>query len=105
MKLHLLISGGALVAAIVISASNGSVYGSVPSAKTVTNDAALAARLTEIRIPVERDPDFDSDIARLAALEPKYQESLPSLTRQFGPHARLNQALQRQAKQKYVKRK
>lgn len=68
--------------------------GSVPSPGRVTDDTAISQSLSEIRVSPERELNFDSDIARLSALEGRYRESLPSLAshpRLRGPIHRINQ--------------
>lgn len=49
---------------------------SVPS--RVTDDTALYQNLSEIRVAKAANPNFDSDIARLSALESRYREKLQS---------------------------
>lgn len=71
--------------------------GSVPSRGRVTDDTALYQRLSEIREPKQGRIDFDGEIARLDAMEQRYQERLPSLKN----HPRLKGPLARVAQQPY----
>jgi hypothetical protein len=61
---------------------------SVPSRGRVTDDTAIYQNLSEIRVARERELNVDSDIARLSALEGRFKEKLPSLSR---PIKRVNQ--------------
>lgn len=78
---------GALLATLSIA------LGSVPKSEQVTNDTALYQELSELRVRKEPAPNFDSEIARLSALEGRYQERLPDLAshpRLAGPMKRLS---------------
>lgn len=56
--------------------------GAVPTSRSVvTDDTALYQKLSEIKVAREGRPNFDADIARLAAIEPAYREKLPALSR------------------------
>jgi hypothetical protein len=71
---------------------------SVPSTKSrITDDTAIYQRLSEIRVRKEAKIDFDADINRLARLEGRYQEKLPSLSQ----HPRLKAPLKRVSQEKY----
>lgn len=56
-------------------------FGSVPKLGTITDDTALYQDLSEIRAQKQRDLNFDSEIARLSAMEGRYAEQLPALSR------------------------
>jgi hypothetical protein len=73
--------------------------GSVPSTTPmhVTDDTAIYQRLSEIKVPREARPNFDSDVERLSDLEPRYRENLPSVIRD----PRLAGPMKRIAKQGY----
>jgi hypothetical protein len=70
-------------------------FGGVPS--RVTNDTALYQHLSEIKLPKQANPDFDSDIGRLSKVETRYNENLPSLAR----HPRLQAPMKRISQMKY----
>jgi hypothetical protein len=55
-------------------------YASVNS-NVITNDTEIYDRLHEIRVQKRADLDFQTDAARLVAMEPAYRENL-KLTRQ-----------------------
>lgn len=67
--------------------------GAVPSPGKITDDTAIYQNLSEIRVAKQRDLNFDSDIARLASLERRYQENLPAAghPRVRGPVQRIGQ--------------
>ncbi len=52
---------------------------SVPSRGQITDDTVLYQNLSELNVRKQVKIDFDSDIHRLSQLEPRYQETLPSL--------------------------
>jgi hypothetical protein len=63
----------------------------------VTDDTALYQRLSEIKAKRQERPNFDGDIDRLAGLEPRYRENLPSLAR----NPRLQGPMKRISTQQY----
>lgn len=69
--------------------------GSVPGRGRVTDDTVIYENLSEIRVPKQGDLNFDTDIARLASIEGRYRENLPTLR---APH---QAAMKRIAEQKY----
>lgn len=56
--------------------------GAVRNRGLVTDDTAIYQRLSEIRVPKQGKIDADPEISRLAMLEKRYQEKLPSLKHQ-----------------------
>lgn len=64
---------------------------SVPTRGRVTDDTAIYQNLSEIRVARERELNFDSDIARLSALEGRYRERLPLAGALSGPMKRISQ--------------
>lgn len=63
---------GAAIGLIMLSIA----LASVPRGSRITDDTALYQRVSEIRVPPEKAPNFDSDIARLSQAEPRYRERL-----------------------------
>jgi hypothetical protein len=60
----------------------------------ITDDRQLYKRLSETRVQPAQELAFDSDIAKLEALEPKYNERLSA-------HPRLKNSIQRITHMKY----
>lgn len=86
--------GGLVIGLTALSITRASV----PSVRNrITDDTAIYQRLSEIRVRKEAKIDFDADINRLAQLEGRYQEKLPSLSQ----HPRLKAPLKRVANEKY----
>lgn len=79
---------GALLGVTMLSIA----LASVPRKGMVTDDTAMYQKLSEIHVAKEASPNFDSDIARLSALEPRYQERLPLAKQQriAGPMNRIS---------------
>jgi hypothetical protein len=72
--------------------------GAVPKKGAITDDTALYQNLSEIRLPKEKKPSFEGDIARLSALEAHYRErNLPILAR----HPELKGPVERVQKRPY----
>lgn len=75
-------------------------FGAVPSKvvpSTVTDDTALYQNLSEIRVKRESAQHYDADINRLASMESRYRENLPTLAES----AKLKGAMQRVSQMKY----
>lgn len=62
----------------------------VPKNMKITDDTALYEQLSEIRVNKAGDPSFDGDLQRLASLEGRYRENLPS-ARLAAPIKRISQ--------------
>ncbi|MBI4924604.1 MAG: hypothetical protein HY843_01655 [Bdellovibrio sp.] len=84
---------GALIGILTVAFA----LGSVPQGSIITNDTVLYQNLSEIQVRRELEPNFDTDLSRLAHIEDRYQEKLPSLK----DHPRLREPLKRVSKQKY----
>lgn len=80
---------GAVIGLVMLSIA----LASVPRGSRITDDTALYQRVSEIRVPPEKIPDFDADIARLSKVEPRYRERLAPAKdpRLAGPLRRLSQ--------------
>jgi hypothetical protein len=50
---------------------------SVPNRSRITDDTAIYQKLSEIKVPRESSPNFDSDIQHLSSLETRYREKPP----------------------------
>lgn len=61
----------------------------------------IGTGLSEIRVAKELEPSFDSDVARLAQLESRYQERLPELRNVRRGKSRLGAPMKRVTQQKY----
>jgi hypothetical protein len=86
--------GGLLIGLTALSITRASV----PSTKNrITDDTAIYQRLSEIRVRKEAQIDFDADINRLARLEGRYREKLPSLSQP----SRVQAPLKRVANERY----
>ena len=82
MKMSKSILGGAFACVGVLSLVVSSLASaSVPTQGRITDDTAIYQNLSEIRAHREHDLNVDSDIARLSALEGRYKEKLPALSR------------------------
>lgn len=64
----------------------------------ITDDTRLYKRLSETRVKPAQELAFESDIAKLAALEEKYDEKLSA-------HPRLRNSVSRVSKMKYRTRR
>ena len=69
---------------------------SVPNRSRITDDTAIYQKLSEIKVPREASPNFDSDIQRLSSLETRYREKPP-----LAQNPRLRAPLNRVAKKPY----
>lgn len=74
-----------------------SAQGAIPIQGRITDDTAIYQNLSEIQVARQAELSFDSDIHRLAALEPQYRERLQSLSE----HPRLRKPMHRIMKRKY----
>jgi hypothetical protein len=84
-------SSGALIGLTTLSIA----LGSVPSRERVTDDTVIYQNMSEIRVARQAALSFDSDIERLAALEPRYREKLPSLAEQPQMRGPIKRIIQR----------
>jgi hypothetical protein len=69
---------------------------SVPKHSRITDDTAIYQNLSEIKVSRELSPNFDHDIEKLSALEPRYKEKLP-----LAKSPRIRGPLERISKQHY----
>lgn len=79
---------GAAIGVIMLSIA----LASVPRGSRTTDGTALDQPVSEIRVPPEKAPDFDADIARLSRAESRYRERLAPARdpRLAGPLSRLS---------------
>ncbi len=74
---------GIALGAVSFTLARGSVPPSsslsAPAPLKVTDDTAIYQNLSEIKVRKQQKPSFDQDIDRLAKMERRYQERLPSL--------------------------
>jgi hypothetical protein len=85
MKKQMWAASGFLMGLTALSLS----LGDVPKLGQVTDDTAIYQNLSEIRAQKQRDLNFDGDIDRLSAMEARYAERLPELSRLEGPGKRI----------------
>jgi hypothetical protein len=83
---------GLALGGVTISLAMASVPSNRGGKTRVTDDTVIYQNLSEIRVPKEKAPNFDSDIEKLSSMEHRYKEKLPP---------RLVSPIQRISHQKY----
>ena len=97
MMRMLLLSSGFAFALTSMSVA----MGSVPTAGRGTDDTAVYQKLSEINVPRQRGINFDSEIAQLSKAEARFNEELPTLSKDArlrGPMGRINGQKYRRSK-------
>jgi hypothetical protein len=83
---------GAVIGFVILSIA----LAAVPKRNRITDDTAIYQQLSEINVPRESSPNFDSDIQKLSNLEPHYKEKLP-----LSKNPRIRAPLERVSKRSY----
>ncbi len=83
---------GAAIGFVILSIA----LASVPKRSRITDDTAIYQQLSEIKVPREGSPNFDSDIQRLSQIESRYREKPP-----LSAHSRIQAPLERVSKRSY----